>query len=122
VLLDCKGRWIRSSGRHQFFMIVRFCKKSSYARGPDGLCQRTRIPERNSREAGTQTGRRGRRKHRVPKGMPGEIDKDLEKDLNAKVDDMEDKRLAFYDQQQKANLFLTRRRGTSCVWRVWTLW
>ena len=62
------------------------------------------------------------RKHRVPKGMPGEIGKDLEKDLNAKVDDMEDKRLAFYDQQQKANLFLTRRRGTSCAWRVWTLW
>jgi hypothetical protein len=54
--------------------------------------------------------------------MPGEIDKDLEKDLNAKVDDMEDKRLAFYDQQQRANLFLTRRRGTSCAWRVWTLW
>ena len=63
-----------------------------------------------------------RRKHRVPKGMPGEIGKDLEKDLNAKVDDMEDKRLAFYDQQQKANLFLTRRRGTSCAWRLWMLW
>ena len=61
-------------------------------------------------------------KHGVPKSMPGEIDKDLEKDLNAKVDDMEDKRLAFYDQQQRANLFLTRRRGTSCAWRLWMLW
>ena len=65
-------------------------------------------------EAVTQTGRRGRPQHGVPKWMPGEIDKVLEKDLTAKIGDMEDKHQAFYVQQQEGSCGAswTRRRRT----------